>query len=270
MDQIRIENLEVFAYHGGSRQEKEQGQTFYINAVLHLDLRLAGMTDRLKYTVDYGKLCGFIEKFMRSRTYRLIETAAERLAEEILLGFPNVKAVDIEIRKQSAQVELPFGSIGAFIHRKWHEAYLSFSSNYGDRQSYINQGIVMLKEQKQCRVEQYSRIFISGPAEESYSSGALKLYTLYTPLELRDALSRIEERTGRIPNDRRAPRTLDLDILFYDDEIIQSRDLCIPHRDMENREYVIGPLAQIAGYLRHPATGKTVRQMADELSGKKG
>lgn len=265
MDQIRIENLEVYAYHGLTRQEKEQGQVFYISAVLYLDLRLAGMTDQLEYAIDYGEVCSFIAGFMRSRTYRLIETVAERLAEELLLAFANVKEIELEIRKQSAPVALPFESISARIRRKWHTVYLSYSSSFGDRETYINQGIVMLKELKLCRVEQYSDVFISGTADNPYFSGVLKLRTLYAPLELRDALTGIEERTGRIPNDRRAPRTLDLDLLFYDQEIIQSQELCIPHIDMENREYVMVPLAQIAGFFRHPATGRSVRQMAEDL-----
>lgn len=264
MDQVRIENLEVYAYHGGTRQEKERGQVFLISAILHLDLRLAGMTDQLKHTADYGKVCSFIAKFMRSRTYRLIETVAERLAEEILLTFPNIEEVELEIRKKDAPIQIPFGAIGVHICRKWHTAYLSFSSNYGDRESYINQGIVMLKEQKGCRVEQYSRVFISGSSENTYYSGALKLRTLCTPLELQNLLTGIEERTGRIPNDYRAPRTLDLDILFYDDVIIEKEELAIPHPDLENREYVLAPLEQIAGFFRHPATGKSVRRMLEE------
>lgn len=269
MDEVRINNLEVYAYHGRTRQEKEQGQVFYISAVLYTDLRPAGITDQIERAIDYGEICNFIAKFMRSRTYQLIETVAERLAEEILLNFSKVNEIQLEIRKQSALASQPFESISAMIKRSWHTVYLSFSSNYGDRKSYINQGIVLLKESKACRVEQYSDVFVSGTSDNTYFSGVLKLKTLYTPWELRDLLTRIEERTGRIPNDHRAPRTLDLDILFYDDQIIQSAELCVPHIDMENRDFVLIPLAQIAGFLRHPATGKSVRQMIDDLIEKK-
>ncbi|MBQ7841142.1 MAG: 2-amino-4-hydroxy-6-hydroxymethyldihydropteridine diphosphokinase [Lachnospiraceae bacterium] len=269
MDEIRIENLEVYAYHGRTRQEKEQGQVFYISAVLYTDLRPAGLTDQIERAIDYGEICDFIARFMRTRTYQLIETVIERLAEEILLNFSKIKEVKLEIRKQSALAAQPFEAISAMIHRSWHTVYLSFSSNFGDRESYINQGIVMLKESKACKVEQYSDVFVSGTPDNTYYSGVLKLRTLYTPWELRDILTRIEERTGRIPNDYRAPRTLDLDILFYDDQVIQSAELCVPHIDMENRDYVLIPLAQIAGFLRHPATGKSVKQMAEELMKKK-
>ena len=61
------------------------------------------------------------------------------------------------------------------------------------------------------------------------------------------------------------PRTLDLDIIFYDDLICEEDDLCIPHIEMHKRSFVLKPLEEIAPYKRHPVTGKTVREMLGEL-----
>ena len=64
------------------------------------------------------------------------------------------------------------------------------------------------------------------------------------------------------------PRTLDLDILFYDNEIIDTPDLHIPHIDMENRDFVLKPLDEIAPYYRHPVLNKTIHQLLTELNSK--
>ena len=101
--------------------------------------------------------------------------------------------------------------------------------------------------------------------QDDFLNGCIKLRTLLTPRELLDRLHHIEQAAGRERILRWGPRTLDLDILFYDDLILGEADLCIPHVDLPNREFVLRPLCEIAPYLHHPATGKTVREMLQEL-----
>ena len=86
------------------------------------------------------------------------------------------------------------------------------------------------------------------------------------PHELLDELHRIEKEAGRERIIRWGPRTLDLDIIFYDDMILQDDDLCIPHVEMHKRDFVLKPLCGIAPYKRHPVTGKTVKEMLDEVN----
>ena len=78
-------------------------------------------------------------------------------------------------------------------------------------------------------------------------------------------LHRIEQEAGRERIIHWGPRTLDLDIIFYDDLICEEDDLCIPHIEMHKRSFVLKPLEEIAPYKRHPVTGKTVREMLGEL-----
>ena len=101
--------------------------------------------------------------------------------------------------------------------------------------------------------------------QDDFLNGCLKLRTLLTPRELLDRLHHIEQEAGRERTLRWGPRTLDLDILFYDDLILGEADLCIPHVDLPNREFVLRPLCEIAPYLHHPVTGKTVWEMLQEL-----
>ena len=160
MDDIRIENLEVYAYHGVFPEENEKGQPFFVNAVLYTDTRAAGLKDDLLLSTHYGEVCHFITKWMQEHTYQLIETVAENVAREILLQYPLVEALDLEIRKPKAPIGLPFGCVSVKIHRGWHKAYLSIGSNMGEREKYLDQGITALKEHPLIKLEKISEYLV--------------------------------------------------------------------------------------------------------------
>ena len=96
-DQIRIEELEVYAHHGVYPEENEKGQHFYVNATLYTNTRPAGLADDLSLSTNYGEVCQFITEFMQQHTFQLIETVAERTAYEVLQHFPLVQGLDLEI-----------------------------------------------------------------------------------------------------------------------------------------------------------------------------
>ena len=102
--------------------------------------------------------------------------------------------------------------------------------------------------------------------QPDFLNGCLRMKTLYYPKELLRELNRIEKEAGRERIIHWGPRTLDLDIIFYDDLISQEDDLCIPHVEMHKRSFVLEPLEEIAPYKRPPGNGKTVRQMLEELT----
>ena len=88
MDEIKIIDLEIYARHGVYPEETALGQKFLISAVLEMDTRKAGRMDNLSEAVDYGCAARFIDQFLREHTFKLIEAAAEALAEALLLKFP--------------------------------------------------------------------------------------------------------------------------------------------------------------------------------------
>jgi 2-amino-4-hydroxy-6-hydroxymethyldihydropteridine diphosphokinase len=100
---------------------------------------------------------------------------------------------------------------------------------------------------------------------EWFVNGVVLLETGGTPRELLTALLEIERRLGRVRTNKWGPRTMDLDILFYDDRVIGEADLVIPHPELEHRRFVLEPLAEIAPDLRHPVLRKTMLELRKAL-----
>lgn len=268
-DQIRIEELEVYAHHGVYPEENEKGQHFYVNATLYTNTRPAGMADDLRLSTNYGEVCQFITEFMQQHTFQLIETVVEWTAYEVLQHFPLVQGLDLEIRKPEAPIPLPFGSVSVAIHREWHEAYIAVGSNMGDSRGHIAKALGQLEKHKDIQVTKVSGLLetlpYGGVEQENFVNGMFEIRTLLTPEELLRELHKIEASEGRERKIHWGPRTLDLDIIFYDDLVYASEDLVIPHVDMENRYFVLKPLSELAPNFRHPITHKTVAQILAEL-----
>lgn len=273
MDIIRIDNLEVYAYHGVYDEEKEKGQYFYVNAELYTNTRKAGMNDDLDASTNYGTVCDFVHDFMTKHTYDLIETVAEQLAQALLLEFKLVKSVLLEIRKPHAPIEKEFESVSVEIERGWHEAFVAFGSNLGDKEKFIDEAIEALSNLPQINIVAISDKIVTEPygnvEQDVFLNGVMKIETLLPADELLQILQKVEEHAGRERKIHWGPRTLDLDIIFYDDDIISEDDLIVPHPDMKNRDFVLKPLMQIAPYKLHPVYRKTISDMYAELMAKK-
>ncbi|MCI9173558.1 MAG: 2-amino-4-hydroxy-6-hydroxymethyldihydropteridine diphosphokinase [Lachnospiraceae bacterium] len=268
-DKIHIRNLEVFGRHGVFPEENRLGQKFEVDADLYISIREAGLNDDLTKSIHYGEVSHFIASFMTEHTFRLIEAAAEQMAEALLLQFPAMEKIRLEIRKPWAPIGLPLESVSVEIERGWHQAFVAVGSNLGERENYIQMGIEALKARKDCKVEQVSEIIATSPYgvtdQPDFLNGMIKMRTLLTPWELLRVLQETEQKAGRERLVRWGPRTLDLDIIFYDDQVIDARELQIPHPDLHNREFVLKPLAELAPYLRHPLLQKTAGQMLKDL-----
>lgn len=270
MDEIRIDNLEVYAYHGVFPEENEKGQLFFVNMVLYCDTREAGNQDELTLSTHYGEVCHLVTKWMQEHTCKLIETVAENVAREVLVHFPLVRGLDVEIRKPQAPIGLPFESVSVKIHRSWHTAYVALGSNMGDKNKYLHDAIEGLKALKDTEVLRVSDFIITEPyggiEQDSFLNGVAEIRTLMTPRELLDEMHKLEAAADRKRTIHWGPRTLDLDIIFYDKWIYEDDALIIPHVDMENRDFVLKPMVQLNPNFRHPILQKTMRQLLEALA----
>lgn len=269
MDEIRIEDLEIFARHGVFPEENVLGQKFVVSAVLYTDTRKAGTDDNLEESIHYGIVCHEIQEFMQANQYKLIETVAEKTAEMLLMKYSLLKKIRLEIKKPWAPVGLPLRTVSVAIERGWHTAYIALGSNMGDKEGYLRMAVEELSETEGCRMGKVSGFIRTEPYgvldQDEFLNGALRMETLLTPEELLDRLHEIEQKAERKRIIHWGPRTLDLDILFYDDLIMSSEELVIPHVEIQKRDFVLRPLCEIAPYLRHPVSHKTMQELLDEL-----
>ena len=269
MDKIHIKNLEVFAKHGVFPEENVLGQKFVISAVLYTSTREAGKTDDLTKSIHYGEVSQFITEFMEQNTFKLLETVAERLAEELLLRTEHLEKVSLEIKKPWAPVGLPLETVSVEIERGWHTAYIALGANLGDKEANLRLGVEALRATKGCQVLAVSDFLVTEPyggvEQDDFLNGAMKIRTLLTPHELLERLHEIEQEAKRERVVRWGPRTLDLDILLYDDLILDEEELHIPHIEMYKRDFVLKPLCQIAPYVRHPVYNRTAAELLAAL-----
>ncbi len=270
MDTIIIKDLETFGYHGVFEEEAFLGQKFIVTAELFLDTRKAGKTDDLQDSLDYGVACQLIKKIVKTERYQLIERLAEEIANQLLLTFNLLQGVDITVKKPWAPVLLSMDTVAVRISRRWHKAYLSIGSNLGDKEGHLDFAIDQLNALPDTKVTAVSDFIVTEPYgnvdQDDFLNGALEIQTLKTPEELLESLMSIEKQAGRERLIHWGPRTLDIDILFYDDVIVMTEDLKIPHVEIPKRQFVLEPLAAIAPYHIHPVYRKAVVELLEELN----
>ena len=270
MDKINIKNLEIFAKHGVYPAENTLGQKFVVSCTLYTDLRSAGKSDELEKSVDYGRICLDIKNYVEKYVFKLIETVAENLALKLLSENEILQKVWIEIKKPWAPVAMHLETVSVEIERERHRVYLSIGSNMGDRSSNLYFAVSELGKAQGCRVLHVSQTINTAPygdiPQNDFLNACVLLETFLSPHELLDVLHRIENDAGRERSVRWGPRTLDIDIVFFDDIVISDEVLTIPHIEAHKRGFVLEPLNEIAPFYRHPLLHKTVNELYMDLT----
>ena len=243
MDRILIDDLRVLTIIGALPHEREIAQPLRIDLSIGLDLRNPGRSDELNDTVHYGLVCE-----------RIIEMAAK--VADVVLEFDLVETVDVRVTKLRPPIPSPVESTSVAITRtraeaaapplEDHEVIVALGSNLGDRQGYLRFAV-----QELGNVVAMSQVFetepVGGPDDQgAYLNMVVKVQTSLDPYAFIRRCQRIEANALRQRIVHWGPRTLDVDMLFYDDVHIDSERLTVPHPRINERRFVLTPLSEVA------------------------
>lgn len=149
-------------------------------------------------------------------------------------------------------------------------AYLSLGSNLGDRQANLEKAIELIKGHQGIQLEQVSSLYETEPVgyedQDWFVNAVVEIATTLSPQELLGAAAEVENQLGRVRTIRWGPRTVDVDILFYGNHLVVEENLEIPHPRIQERAFVLKPLAEIAPDFVHPYYGQTAEDLLENLT----
>ena len=147
--------------------------------------------------------------------------------------------------------------------------YLSLGSNIGNRKTKLEKALTELNKNniKEIKISSFYETEPIGPKQRNFYNIAGKFKTNLSPQELLKTVKQIEEKLGRKKTYRWGPRVIDIDILFYGNKIIKTKNLIIPHKEIANRAFVLVPMKEIVPNFIHPIYRKTMKTLNNNLKG---
>lgn len=251
MDKIHIKDLFLRCTIGVSPEERREKVDVIINIVLLIDLHQVGKSDLIDDTVNYRDLKKRILAMVEHSHYSLIESLAERIAS-LCLESSRVQEVQIQVEKPGA---LRFArSVGVEIIRRKEElkavkVYIGIGSNIDPKENILK--CIKILEKHFSIISSslfYKTEPIGNPGDPSFINGVIEIETIFSPESLKYLILRSTEvMLGRNrSSDKNAPRTIDLDILIYGDEVVKLDDMIIPDPQISERNFLAISLAELA------------------------
>lgn len=270
MDVIEISNLRLRAVIGFSAHERDAAQDIVVNLRIGIDERLAGESDEPDDAFNYRTITKAIIQFVEASRFLLVEKLAEQIARMAVIDF-KARQVEVSVHKPGALRRSD--SVGIRIARQASDyerniAFISLGSNICPAEN-ILAAVELLR--RYTTVLGVSPVYRSAPQgfleQEPFLNVAVKVHTLRTPARFKaDVNDRIESELKRVrdPQNKNAPRTIDLDISLWNDETIEygCKPWQIPDVDIMRFAHVAIPLADLAPDLVHPTANKRLREIA--------
>lgn len=263
MDQIFIKDLLIRGIIGISDRERENPQDILVNLVIFTDIHKAGQTDNVDDSVNYRTVTKKVYAFVEQAARHTVEALATDIAN-ICLGEPHVKGVRVRVEKPGA---VRFSrSVGVEIER-WqekrdqslHEAVILIGSNIEPE---TNVPLAIARLQESSELVRVSRIWETesvGSAGPNFLNIAALVRCKQDAESLKEEILRpIEDELGRVRTaDKNAPRTIDLDIVLFDGQVLEDR--------LWEQPFIAIPVAELCPDIQNPANKQTLQQVAERL-----
>lgn len=271
-DRIYVEDLLLRTIIGIDEEERHNLQDVVVNLTLYADTRAAGVSDDIEDAVNYRTITKRVIKLVEESSFYLVEKLAAEIAI-LCLEDPRVERAMVRVEKPGA---LRFArSVSVEIERsradmpRAERAFVSLGSNIEPEQN-LKEAVQRLAAR--AHLLAVSPVYETQPVgttdQPSFLNAAALIETHLTPAELKtQVLQAIEEELGRVRTaDKNAPRTIDLDISLFGDEVLEVENRHIPDPEILQFAHIARPLADLAPHQRHPETGQTLLEIAEGLS----
>lgn len=150
-----------------------------------------------------------------------------------------------------------------------HTAYIAFGANLGEKEKNIENALDQIDNHPEMHITKKSSIIETEPwgyeNQDNFLNGVIEVQTSLSPKELMQTLLEIEKQGGRTREIKNGPRTIDLDVIFYDNIVSDDEFITIPHPRMHEREFVLKPLSELNPDFIHPVLNKTVKNLLQDL-----
>lgn len=300
-DMVLVKDLRLSTIIGVNPWEREEKQVVVVNLTVYPSKLLFPASNDSSKSHHLRTLVRTLTRYIESSCYKTVEAFAVAVAR-IALEKCHVNKIRVRLEKPSAILFADASGIEVTRDRVWlnqvledekkagrvyahhaveqgaikevpasysQTAYIALGSNLGDRVANIYNAIELLEKECSCVVVDTSFLYETPPmyytAQPSFLNAACKVTTCLEPQELLTKLKHIEGALGREANFRNGPRPIDLDILFYNDLVMDTERLTIPHPRIQEREFVLWPLCDIAKDMEHPKLYKTCGQLLSQL-----
>lgn len=299
-DELFVRDLRLHTIVGVNPWEREEKQVVVINLKVYPSSIPYGGEVSSSKSYNLRTIVRTLTRHIEDSGYKTIEAFGVKVAR-LALEKCHVNKISVRVEKPSAILFADCSGIEVTRDRVWlkevhdqekesgktflagqtlqhakkevpvnyiHTSYIAFGSNLGDRVDLIKQALKLLESE--CVVLDTSFLYETPPMyyteQPPFINGVCKIATGLEPHALLNHLKDVEQTLGRLPNFRNGPRPIDLDILFYNDVVLKDGDkLVIPHPRIQEREFVLWPLCDVARDMEHPSLFKTNGQLLSQL-----
>lgn len=303
-DEIFVRDLRLHTIVGVNPWEREEKQVVVINLVVYPSFLPYGKFADSEQNKSHNlrTIVRTLTRHIEASGYKTIEAFGVTVAR-LALEKCHVNKISVRVEKPSAILFADCSGIEVTRDRVWLQqvidaeekagekfihytgklnfskevpadytqtAYIAFGSNVGNRVDNINQALTLLESECSSVVLDTSFLYETPPMyyteQPAFLNGVCKIATCLEPHDLLSKLKETENALGRLPSFRNGPRPIDLDILFYNDLVLNDGEtLIIPHKSIQEREFVLWPLCDIARDMEHPRLFKTNGQLLSQL-----